>query len=94
MTSTTPGAESTITLRSHFVEVGHGNVSGVVAVVLVRLGEAVHVQQLPVCHLPVGIKYLLAFRDGAHANHLQTVLREEENTIREEKNMVSRQVHE
>ncbi len=62
-------------LRSDSVEAGDGNVSRVVAVALIRFCEAVHVQQLPVCHLPVRVKNLLAFLNGAHTNHLQTVLR-------------------
>lgn len=77
---------STITLCGDFVEVGHGDVSGVVAIALIRLSEAVHVQQLPVGHLPIGVKYLLAFLNGAHANHLQTVLREEKVSEEEDNN--------
>lgn len=65
---------SKITLCGDFVEVVDGDVGCVVAVALIRLGEAVHMQQLPVGHLPVGVKHLLAFMNGAHADHLQTVL--------------------
>lgn len=64
-----------ITLCDNFVEVGDGDIGSVVAVAWIWLCEAVHVQQLPVGHLPVGVKYLLAFTNGAHADHLQTVLR-------------------
>lgn len=67
-----------LTLCGDFVEVGDGDVRGVVAVALMRLREAVHMQQLPVGHLPVRVKYLLAFLNGPHANHLQTVLRKME----------------
>ena len=66
---------STITLCDDFVEGGDGDVGSVVAVAWIRLCEAVHMQQLPVGHLPVGVKYLLAFTNGPHAHHLQTVLR-------------------
>lgn len=75
---------SSLTLCGDFVDVGHGDVGGVVAVALIRLCEAVHMQQLPVGHLPVGIKYLLTFSDGPHADHLQTVLRGETESREEE----------
>lgn len=64
-----------ITLCDNFVEVSDGDVSSVVAVAWVWFCEAVHVQQLPVGHLPVGVKNLLAFTNGPHADHLQTVLK-------------------
>lgn len=60
------------------VQVGHGDIGSVVAVALIWLSEAVHVQELPVSHLAIGVKHLLAFLNGTQANHLQAVLREEE----------------
>lgn len=74
---------STLTLCGGFVEAGDGDVGGVVAVASMRLREAVHVQQLPVGHLPVGVEHLLAFTDGPHAHHLQTVLRKVERRVNE-----------
>lgn len=67
----------TFTLCGHPVQVGGGDVGGVVAVAPVRLGEAVHVQQLPVGHLAVGVEHLLAFVHGTDAHHFEAVLREE-----------------
>lgn len=67
-------ASCQVTSCGNFIKVSHGDVGGVVAVALIWLCEAVHMQQLPVGHLSVGIKYLLAFSDGLHADHLQTVL--------------------
>lgn len=67
----------TFTLCEHPVQVGGGDVGGVVAVAPVRLGEAVHVQQLPVGHLAVGVEHLLAFVHGTDAHHFEAVLREE-----------------
>lgn len=73
---------SMITLRDNFIKGVCGDVCCVVAVARIRLRESVHVQQLPVGHLPVGVKYLLAFTDGAHTHHLQTVLKERERERR------------
>lgn len=78
---------STVTLCGNFVKVSHGDVSGVIAVALIWLCEAVHMQQLPVGHLSVGIKYLLAFSDGLHADHLQTVLKGRTESREEEDKM-------
>lgn len=58
-----------------FVEGGNGDVGSLVAVAWIRLCEAVHMQQLPVGHLPIGVEYLLAFMYGPHTDHLQIVLR-------------------
>lgn len=58
-----------------FVEVSDGDVGSVVAVAGTRLGEAVHVKQLPVGYLPVRVKHLLAFMNRAHADHLQAILK-------------------
>lgn len=64
------------------VEVGSRNVSGVVAVAGIWFREAVHVEQLPVCHLTVGVENLLTFLNRPHTNHLQTVLGTMETEIR------------
>lgn len=66
----------TFTLCDHLVQVGGRDVGGVVAVAAVRLGKAVHVQQLPVGHLAVGVEHLLAFVNGADAHHFEAVLRQ------------------
>lgn len=58
-----------------FVDFSDGDVGSVVAVAGTRLGEAVHVKQLPVGHLPVRVKHLLAFMNRAHADHLQAILK-------------------
>lgn len=66
-----------VTLCGCFVEAGEGDIGCVMAVTLIRLCEAVHVQQLPVGHLPVCVKHFLAFQNRPYTNHLQTVLRRE-----------------
>lgn len=71
------GWRSEVTLGGRLEQVGGGDVGRVVAVAAVRLGEAVHVQQLPVGHLAVGVEDLLACADRPHAHHLEAVLREE-----------------
>lgn len=70
-------------MRGHLVQVGGGDVGGVVTVAAVRLGKAVHVQQLPVGHLAVGVEHLLTSADRPDAHHFKAVLGEEEGRGRE-----------
>lgn len=67
------------------MQVGQGDVGRVVAVAAVRLGEAVHVEQLPVGHLPVRVEHLLPPADGPDADHLQTLLRNTQDERRRER---------
>lgn len=76
-------SRSKVTSCGHLVQVGGGDVGGVVAVAAVRLGEAVHVQQLPVGHLTVGVEDLLTSADRLDTYHSEAVLQEEEGGGRE-----------
>lgn len=62
------------TFHCCFVDAGHLDVCGVIAVGWRRLWKAVHVQELPVCHLTVCIKDLLALFNTPYSDHLQAIL--------------------
>lgn len=68
------GAGVALTLQRRPAQRHHLDVGGVVAVAGVGLCEAVHVQQLPVGHLPIGVEDLLSFPHWLCCNHPQTVL--------------------
>lgn len=63
-----------LTLQSRPAQRHHLDVSRVVGVAGVGLCEAVHVQQLPVGHLPICVEDLLSFPHGLCCNHPQTLL--------------------
>lgn len=63
-----------LTLQRRPAQRHHLDVGRVVGVPGVGLCKAIHVQQLPVGHLPVGVEDLLAFPHGLRCNHPQTLL--------------------
>lgn len=64
-----------LTLQSRPAQCHHLDVGCVVGVAGVGLCEAVHVQQLPVGHLPVCVEDLLSFPHRLRCNHSQTLLK-------------------
>lgn len=63
-----------LTLQRRPAQCHHLDVSRVMGVAGVGLCKAVHVQQLPVGHLPIRVEDLLSFPHGLRCNHPQTLL--------------------
>lgn len=68
------GAGVPLTLQSRPAQCDHLDVGCVVGVARVGLCKAIHVQQLPVGHLPIRVEDFLSFPHRLCCNHPQTLL--------------------